>query len=157
MRLPVSPASLSEIPHDQAQGGGRLGVRVPDLREALREGSQPERPHVYGAPADARGGSERQQPAAAALPLANHHAERRGGASGPGEVTAESPGLQPGHIDCRRSAGVHMSSPLRLFQWREKIWHQTVASNISWLMCFRSVSKSLELHQDEQSEITQQD
>lgn len=35
VRLPVSPASLPKIPHDQAQGRGRLGVCVPDLRETF--------------------------------------------------------------------------------------------------------------------------
>lgn len=101
LRLPVSPASLPEIPHDQAQGRGRLGVCVPDMREAFREGPQPERAHVDGAPADPGGGPEKQRPAAAPLRLANHHAERRGGPPGPGEVTAEHPGLQPG--DAKRT------------------------------------------------------
>lgn len=93
----MSPASLSEIPHDQAQGRGRPGVRLPHLREALREGPQPQRAHVYGAPADSGGGSERRRrrrrrlPAAAAAAAAVRPAGRRG-PPGPGKVTAEERG-----------------------------------------------------------------
>ena len=105
VRLPVSPASLSKIPHDQAQGRGRPGVCVPDLRETVREGAQPERAHVYGAPADSGRGSERQQPTTATVWLAEHHADWRSAPPGPGEVTA---------------GGLNMRPSLRLFWQRGK-------------------------------------
>ncbi len=49
VRLPVPPAGLAQVSHDQAQGGGGPGVRLCDLRQALREGTQSERAHVHGA------------------------------------------------------------------------------------------------------------
>lgn len=82
---------------------------MPDLRKAFREGPQPERPHVYGAPTDSGGGSERQQSAAAATAVqpAYYHSDWRGGSTRPGQVTAGSPGLLYGYINY----GTSSSSP----------------------------------------------
>lgn len=99
----MSPASVSEVPHDQTQGGGRAGVRLPHVREAIRESSQPQRAHVHGSPGDPDGGSERQPAAAAAaaaaatvLRPAHHHTDRGGGAARPGQMTTGRPGPGPG-------------------------------------------------------------
>lgn len=49
VRLPVPSAGLAQVSHDQAQGGGGPGVCLCDLWQTLREGTQSERAHVYGA------------------------------------------------------------------------------------------------------------
>ncbi len=54
VRLPMPPAGLAQVSHDQAQGGGGPGVRLCDLRQALREGTQSERAHVHGASSSCR-------------------------------------------------------------------------------------------------------
>lgn len=116
MRLPVSPASISKIPHDQTQGGGRPGVCVPDLREAFREGPQPERAHVYGPPAHSGGHSEGRQSAAAAATVrpAHHLSDRGGGPARPGQVTAGRPSLGS-EINGIENSSELLSCSFRLF------------------------------------------
>lgn len=102
VRFPVSPASVLKIPHDQAQSGGGPGVRVPDVPEALRESTQPERAHVHGSPADPGRRPEGRSPAAVRRPArrpAHHHADRRAGPAGRGQMTAE------GHRGCEAASG----------------------------------------------------
>lgn len=95
--IPVSPESVTKVPHDQTQGWGRSGVWVSDVQEAFRESPQPECPHVHGPPTDSSRGPEGEQPAAAAVHWpADHQSDWRSGPARPGQVTARGPGLLNG-------------------------------------------------------------
>lgn len=97
--LPVSPACISKIPHDKTQGWSWPRVRMPHLWKTLWEGTQPERPHVHGPPADPSWVRQYQAAAAAALRPAHHHPDRGGSSARPRQVTTASPTLLHSYIN----------------------------------------------------------
>lgn len=99
VRLPVSPACISKIPHDETQGRSWPRVCVPHLWKTLWEGTQPERPHVHGPPADPSWVRQYQTAAAAAVRPAHHHPDRGSSSARPRQVTTASPTLLHSYIN----------------------------------------------------------